>query len=109
MPNGKVFDELREMADDGRDIPQKSMLRLIMAALADMHDADVAYRTDISARMKAVEEKVKYPSALWYLVNMPLKTLGLFALIGLIMTLMFVPEARAWAGEQIIKTVLGGL
>ncbi len=109
MANGKTFDELRKMAEEGTDIGVKPMLRLIMAGMADMHEADNLYREDTTKRLMKIESVTKYPSALWYFANMPLKTVGFFALLGLIAAVVFIPEARQWAFESIVKTLLGGL
>lgn len=109
MANGEAFDELRKMAEEGTDIPVKSMLRLIMAGMADMHDKDVEWRSSTEARLKKIEGVAKHPSALWYVVNMPLKALAFFVVIALVMVVAFVPEARVWAIESLVKTFLGGL
>ncbi|UYN89879.1 MAG: hypothetical protein KIT08_01250 [Anaerolineales bacterium] len=109
MANGETFDEMRKMAESGTDIPVKSMLRLVMAGIADMHDADNAYRQETTDRLRKIEDVTKYPSALWFVVNRTWKTLGVFAFIGLFMALVFMPEARAWALESIAKIILGWL
>lgn len=109
MANGETFDELRKMAEEGTDIGVKPMLRLIMAGMADMHESDEKHREVVNKRLAKIEDVTKYPSALWYFANMPLKTAGFFALVALVAVLAFVPEARQWALESIVKTLLGGL
>ena len=118
MANGnQTFKELREIVQEpGRKITTPTALRLIMAGLADIHDQRNADMQHINGKLDGIKLDVtkikgvtKYPSFLWYLVNMPLKTLAVVLLICLVATIVFVPDARAWAGEQIIKTILGGL
>lgn len=109
MANGETFDEMRKMAEAGTDIPTKSMLRLIMAGMADMHESDEKHRENVNKRLAKIEDVTKYPSALWFVVNRTWKTIGVFALIGLFMTLVFMPEARSWALENLAKIVLGWL
>jgi len=109
MANGQTFKELREIVADEKDMPVKTSLRVIMAALADEHESTAAHRKEVLERLVKIEGVTKYPSALWYWANEPLKTLAFFVLVALVMVFAFVPEARSWAGESILKTLLGGL
>lgn len=117
MANGNhTFDELREIVQEGREINVKSALRLIMAGLADAHDARNADTKAINEKLDCLDKKMvsirditKYPSFLWYLVNMPIKTLAVLTLITLVACFIFIPETRSWVAEHILKTILGGL
>lgn len=117
MANGNhTFDELREIVQEEREINTKAALRLIMAGLADVHDARTIDMKGINEKLDCLDKKLssvqgvtKYPSFLWYLVNMPLKTLAVVALLALIASYIFVPGTRDWVAEHILKTILGGL
>ena len=110
MANGnQTFKELREIVQEDREISTKTALRLIMAGLADIHEARSNDMAHINGKLDKIMDVTKYPSFLWYLVNMPLKTLAIIAIACLALTMIFVPDARQWALESIVKTVLGGL
>lgn len=104
-----TFDELRKLAEDGTDLPVKSMLRLIMARLADMHDSAEEARARTDKRLERIEIVVKYPSLHYYLATHTLKTLGWMSVGGLIVAMVVSPDVRGWAFENILKVFLGGL
>src|SRR3990167_3325879 len=117
MANGsQTFKELKEIVAEDRAITIKSALRLIMAGLADIHSTRSADMEHLNAKLDTIREDItkiksvtKYPSFLWYLVNMPLKTVAVLALMSLIGAFILVPEWRGWLGEKIVKALLGGL
>ena len=117
MANGnQTFKELREIVQEDREITTKTALRLIMAGLADIHSTRGEDMQHINGKLDRIQVDIttmkgvtKYPSFLWYLVNMPLKTLAIIAIACLALTMIFVPDARQWAFESIVKTFLGGL
>ena|SRR3990167_4336831 len=117
MANGnQTFKELREMVAEGRKITTTTALRLIMAGVADIHDTrgkdmeHIKIKLDeIRSDMVKIKNVTKYPSAYWYLMNKPLKLFAFLAVVTLAVAIVFFPEARSWAIEQLIKTFLGGL
>ena len=116
MANGETFAEIRRIVEDDEEISQKGALRLVLAAVHDIHrdrSKDMAdlkgMITEIRGEMQTFRDRAKYPSALWYLVNMPLKTLGVFAAIMLVLALIFVPDVREWARQELFKLFLGAL
>ena len=110
MANGnQTFKELREIVAEGRKITTTTALRLIMAGLADIHDTRSHDMEHINRKLDGILNVTKYPSAYWYLMNKPLKLFAFLAVAALAVAIVFFPEARSWAIEQLIKTFLGGL